>query len=230
MKFYALDPTTLLNYPGKLACTVFTGGCNFRCGYCHNASLVLPGEEPGVDEEEVLRHWNRRKNILEGVCVTGGEPTLQAELPGFLRRLKDAGALVKLDTNGSRPEVLSRLYEEKLVDYTAMDIKADPKGYPVLTGCDDDLTADISRSVRLVMDNSPDYEFRTTVTAEYFNEKVFHGIGEWIRGAKAWYLQSFRDSGALLSSRFHPPERELMKEGVDIMSTYVKKAELRGSD
>ncbi len=229
MRFYGFDPTTLLNYPGVLACTVFTGGCNFRCGYCHNAPLVLPAEEPGIDEEGILRHLNKRKGILEGVCVTGGEPTLLPELGDFLKRLKETGVLVKLDTNGSRPDVLERLHEEGLVDYTAMDIKADKAGYPLLSGCDNVRTEDISRSIRLVMERSPDYEFRTTVTKEYFNEEVFHNIGEWIKGAKAYYLQALRDTGELLSERFHTPETELLKTGRDIMLTYVKKAEIRGS-
>ncbi len=230
MTFHGFDTTTLLNFPGKLACTVFTGGCNFRCGYCHNASLVFPAEEGKIDEAAVLKHWEKRKGILEGICVTGGEPTLRPELAGFLRRMKEAGALTKLDTNGSRPDVLSRLFEEKLVDYTAMDIKASPALYPVISGTDAVPVSDICRSVALVMDQSPDYEFRTTVTRELFTEETFHEIGSMIRGAKAYYLQAFRDSGALLSENFHPPEADFLKRAQDIMLTYVERVEIRGID
>ena len=134
MQIHGLNKTTLLDYPGKLACTIFTGNCNFRCAFCQNESLVLdPSSQPVISEEEVFEHLNKRKNILQGVCVTGGEPTLQKDLPEFLRKVKDLGLSVKLDTNGYNPKVMRELAEDGLIDMVAMDIKAEPKGYAAIT-------------------------------------------------------------------------------------------------
>ena len=195
-----MQKLTLLDFPGVVACTLFTAGCNFRCPWCHNAGLVLPDEmsDRVLESEEVLSFLEKRKGVLDGVCVTGGEPLLQAELPDFLRRVKGLGYRVKLDTNGSFPERLEALVRENLVDRVAMDIKNGPSRYAETAGRKDlDLSA-VTASKDFLLSDPVDYEFRTTVVRGLHTEESLLEAADWIAGAKQWFLQQFKDSGNLI--------------------------------
>lgn len=200
MRIAGLQKLTLLDFPGKVACTMFTAGCNFRCPFCQNASLVLPEKfgQP-FSEEEILSFLRKRQGVLDGVAITGGEPMLHADLPDFLRKIRELGFLVKLDTNGSFPDRLAEVLEEGLVDYVAMDVKNAPDRYAETVGLTAmDLTA-IDRSRSLLMEGKVDYEFRTTVVKGLHTKESLLDAARWIEGAKAWYLQQYRSSGEILN-------------------------------
>ena len=195
-----MQKLTLLDFPGVVACTLFTAGCNFRCPWCHNAGLVLPEEASDrlLESGEVLSFLEKRKGVLDGVCVTGGEPLLHAELPDFLKRVKDLGYRVKLDTNGSFPERLEALVREKLADRVAMDIKNGPSRYAETVGLRNlDLSA-VTASKDFLLSDAVDYEFRTTVVRGLHTAESLLEAAEWIRGARQWFLQQFKDSGNLI--------------------------------
>ena len=195
-----MQKLTLLDFPGVVACTLFTAGCNFRCPWCHNAGLVLPEEASDrlLESGEVLSFLEKRKGVLDGVCVTGGEPLLHAELPDFLKRVKDLGYRVKLDTNGSFPERLEALVREKLADRVAMDIKNGPSRYAETVGLRNlDLSA-VTSSKDFLLSDAVDYEFRTTVVRGLHTEESLLEAADWIQGAKQWFLQQFKDSGNLI--------------------------------
>lgn len=187
---------TLIDYPGKIAATVFTAGCNFRCPFCHNPELVAidPGDMSLFREQEkkFLDFLEGRKGLLDGVCITGGEPTVQADIVPFMRKLKDMGFLVKLDSNGTRPEILEEIFREGLADYVAMDIKNSAEKYAETAGTAVDMDK-IRKSIRLIMESGADYEFRTTVVPGLHEEEDFDGVASLIEGAKRYYLQIFRD-------------------------------------
>lgn len=198
MHISGIQKLTLLDYPGKLACTIFTDGCNFRCPFCHNASLVLPDrEKQRIDETFVLDFLKKRQGILEGVAVTGGEPTLQADLEAFLEKVKALGYKIKLDTNGTRPEVLKRVIENGLVDRVAMDIKDAPENYRLACGAAADISA-IESSKELLLCGTVEYEFRTTVVKGIHTKESLLSAARWISGAKEYYLQQFKDSGDII--------------------------------
>ncbi len=208
MRFHGLQKTTLLDYPGHVAATLFTGGCNFSCPFCHNADLVLnPGAQPEIPMEEIRAFLRKRQGILDGVCITGGEPTLQPDLKEFVREVRELGYLVKLDTNGYRPEVLERLLDEDLLDYVAMDIKASKENYTRAVGFDSDTGVSsiaiepIERSVELLKGSRIEYEFRTTVVKGIHTVEEFEAIGQWLAGCKAYYLQGFQANGNVLAAR-----------------------------
>jgi len=211
-----LNKTTLLDYPERVAATVFMGGCNFRCPFCHNRELVLgQAARASYSEEEVLAFLKKRKNILKGVCITGGEPTLQADLPDFIGRIRELGYQVKLDTNGYKPEVLRRLLDGGCLDYVAMDIKNCPSKYALTAGMAEEGSFDLGRireSVSMLIDADIDSEFRTTVVRELHTTGDMLEIGQWIRGCSRYYLQRFTDSGDMIEEGFHEPEIEVMKE------------------
>ena len=225
-----MQKLTLLDFPGVVACTLFTAGCNFRCPWCHNAGLVLPEENPDLLEgDEVLSFLEKRKGVLDGVCVTGGEPLLQAELPEFLRRVKDLGYRVKLDTNGSFPERLEALVREKLVDRVAMDIKNGPSRYAETAGLRDlDLSA-VTASKDFLLSDPVDYEFRTTVVRGLHTAESLLEAADWIAGTKQWFLQQFKDSGNLIHgeglSAFTDGEMQALLETVQ---KKIPAAQLRG--
>ena len=228
MRIGGLQKLTLLDYPGKVACTVFLSGCNLRCPYCHNPGLVLPEQSEGLEipEAEVLSFLERRKGKLDGVCITGGEPTLQPELPGFLEKLRRLGYAVKLDTNGTNPDMLEALAQEGLLDYAAMDIKNSPDRYAETCG-GVDLLGPVKRSAALLMAGAVDYEFRTTVCAPLHTPEEMAGIGRWLKGAKRYFLQPFVDSGELVGSGMKPltkEEIEALRDSVlpDIPSTQIR--------
>ena len=223
-----LQKMTLLDYPGKVACTLFLQGCNFRCPFCHNSELLGSGFPPLMDDSELLRFLEKRKGLLDGVCITGGEPLVQKELPQLLAKIKELGFPVKLDTNGSFPEKLSQLIDGGLVDYVAMDIKNSPQRYGETIGRDNyDLSA-VKQSVELLLQGKVDYEFRTTVVAQLHDEESFHCIGQWIRGAKRYFLQQFIDSGDLIGTGLTPLAPEEMEAMCEAVRPYIKETTLRG--
>lgn len=219
---------TALDYPGKIACTLFTHGCPFRCPYCHNAALVTENSPDSLDAGEIFAYLQKRRGVLDGVAVTGGEPLMQPGLMDFLRRVKDMGYLVKLDTNGAYPERLRECLDAGLVDYVAMDIKNSPEKYAAACGLGSvDMDA-VRRSIELIMNCGVDYEFRTTVVRELHSDADFEAMGELIKGARRWYLQLFVDSGGLISSGLSAPEKEDMERWRDIAAGFVESVEIRG--
>ena len=222
---------TLLDFPGHVAATVFTGGCNLRCPFCHNATLVTDtSQTPILATDEVLAYLKKRQGILDGVCVTGGEPTLQVDLPDFLRRLKEMGYAVKLDTNGTSPDTLRALIARGLLDYVAMDIKNCRERYGVTAGKIPFDTAPIEKSVKLLMSGSVPYEFRTTTVRGIHTAADFRAIGQWIAGAERYYLQGFVDSGSLIGGGFEAFTPGEMREFLAIAREWVPSAQLRGID
>ena len=230
MKICGFNKTTLLDYPGRVACTIFLGGCNFRCPFCQNGALVVePGSQPEYSQEEILAFLKKRKGILDGVCVSGGEPTLSDGLPDFLHEIKNLGYDVKLDTNGSRPSVVKKLAADGLIDKVAMDIKACPSNYHVLTGVNVDLDA-ICETAGWLLNGDLDYEFRTTVVRELHSEKDFQEISQWLSGAKSYYLQAYRDSDGVLMPGFSACSEEEMKNYRDILLETIPVVEIRGME
>ncbi len=193
---------SLIDYPGKVSCIVFTQGCNFRCPYCYNRSLVLPeyyGET--IPEEDFFSFLSKRRGLLDGVVITGGEPTVHEDLDFFIGKIKGMGFLVKLDTNGSRPEILKRLFEKDLIDYIAMDVKAPIRKYEEVVRVDF-YVGNVVRSIHLIMNSGVDYEFRTTVVREQLSEEDILDIGKLIEGAKRYVLQKFIITDTLLDPSF----------------------------
>ena len=231
MKIYGLNKTTLLDYPGRVAATIFLGGCNFRCPFCQNSSLVLnPSSQPELSVTEVLSFLKKRQGILEGVCVTGGEPTLSPDLPEFLAEIRALGYPVKLDTNGTRPDLLKELAGEGLIQMAAVDIKACPANYPSLCGLlHPDLDA-IKETVDFLINGTLDYEFRTTVVKELHSEQDFVAIGKWLSGAKAYYLQAYRDSEEVLQPGFSSFSYKELEHFRQILMRIIPLVELRGID
>jgi len=199
-----LQKLTLIDYPGKVAATVFTVGCNFRCPFCHNPELVMPdfgGSTGSVSEEEFFEFLESRRNKLEGVCITGGEPTIQGDILDFMRRIKEMGFFVKLDSNGTRPDVLKKALDENLVDFIAMDIKNRLDKYNQTNGIETDLER-VKLSVDLIRNSGKGYEFRTTVVPGLHEEEDFDKIGMWLEGSDSYALQQFRNEGKLLDEEF----------------------------
>ncbi len=227
---FGLQKLTLLDFPGKVACTVFTFGCNFRCPFCHNASLVhREGEEDAPDEDDILAFLDNRRGILDGVCISGGEPLCHPELPDFMKKIHDAGFSVKLDTNGSFPERLQAAVESHCVDYIAMDIKNAPEKYAATTASGEVLEA-IRKSVAYLKQGTVPYEFRTTVVRQFHDAGDFEAIGAWIEGAPRYFLQSFADSGSLLDSRCSGVPKEEMDRYLAIAKRFVPDAGIRGME
>ena len=229
MTIMGLQKLTLLDFPGRLACTVFTGGCNFRCPFCHNASLVIPSKlGAAMPTEEFFAFLEKRRGILQGVCVSGGEPTLMFDLEEFISRIKSMGFLVKLDTNGSRPEILKSLVGKGLVDYVAMDIKNSPDMYPKTVGVEGFDVAPVLESAEFLMSGAVEFEFRTTLVAGHHNEREMRLIGEWLGGAEKYYLQNFVDSGDLISEESVGLDKNTTETLLKVLKAYVPNAEIRG--
>ncbi len=229
MHIAGFQKLTLLDYPGRVACTVFTPGCGFRCPFCHNASLVLPGRErEDIPGEQVLSYLKKRAGVLEGVCLTGGEPLLQKDLRGFISGIKALGYAVKLDTNGSDPDRLRRLMEEGLLDYVAMDIKNAPSRYAETAGVPGMDLAAVAESAEALMQGKIPFEFRTTVVREFHTRQDVREIGRWLRGAPRYFLQNFVSSGDLIRQGLHPVEEEEMRAMAGILREYVGEVALRG--
>ena len=228
MLIKGFQKTTLLDFPQKVACTVFTGGCNFRCPFCHNASLVTHMRpEDTVSKEDILSYITKRKGILDGVCITGGEPTLQHDLADFCREIHDRGLLVKLDTNGALPEKLAPLMEQGLVDYIAMDIKNSKEEYARTCGLTE-FPRGVEESIRMIMSSGIPYEFRTTAVREFHTVKSIGALAEWISGAEQYFLQAFTDSGDLIGQGLSAFSEEDMRTLLDAALAFVPNAKLRG--
>ena len=228
MKIHGLQKMTLLDFPGRVACTVFLGGCDFRCPFCHNYEL-LDGAAPAVmDDEELLRFLKGRQGLLDGVAITGGEPLLRRDLPDLLRAVRELGFAVKVDTNGNHPEALEGLLKEGLADYVAMDIKNSPAKYALTVGLDSLDLAPIRRSVQLLMEGPVPYEFRTTVVDQLHKAEDFEAMGQWIAGAKAYYLQPFTDRDSVPFAGFSAPTRADLDKYASIMRVYVPYTQIRG--
>lgn len=229
MKFYGMQKMTLLDYPGYVACTLFTGGCNFRCPFCHNALLVLDLDENyTIPEEEVLAFLKKRQGLLDGVCVTGGEPLINKDIGDFLSKVKELGFKIKLDTNGTNPALLKELVSQNLVDYVAVDIKNSPEKYAETVGLKSFDMSTINETVNFLMSGSVDYEFRTTVTKQFHTEKSMEEAARFIRGAKRYFLQNFVDSGNLIGSGITGQSKEEMEKLLAVVKKYVPDSCLRG--
>lgn len=218
---------TMLDYPGKVACTIFTYGCNFRCPFCHNASLVTDAPK-FISEDEVLSYLSKRAGILDGVCISGGEPLLQKDIFEFMKNVKDKGLLVKLDTNGSFPDKLKYAIDEKLVDYVAMDIKNSKDKYAMTVGVDNFDITPIEKSVELLINGDIDFEFRTTITKELHSEEDIRKIGTWIKGAPKYFLQNFENTGNLIKEGFNAHDPETLKGFARLLEGQFAKIEIRG--
>lgn len=220
---------TILDYPGKVACIVFTPGCNFRCPFCHNAALVTHiDKDTYIDEDEVLSYLRKRQGILDGVVITGGEPLLQDGIEKIIGKIKDLGYSVKLDTNGSFPEKLISLVEEGLVDYVAMDIKNSQAKYMTTIGVNNIDMTSIEKSVDFLLQNKVDYEFRTTVVDGFHTPDDIQDIVVWIKGAHKYFLQNFVDSGDLIQSGLSPVSVDMLKEMKKKATEFVPYVEIRG--
>ncbi len=229
MDFAGMQSLTLLDYPGKVACILFVRGCNLRCPFCHNASLVCENPENAFPEEKVLSYLKKRQGILEGVVISGGEPLLYPDLLPFLRKVRELGYAIKIDTNGTNPQRLAEIVREGLADYVAMDIKNSPALYGKTTGVTSlDLSA-IEESKNFLLSGQVDYEFRTTVVDGLHTPESIAEGARWIRGAKRYFLQSFKDSGNLLApENLSTYSEEQMNELLAIAKNDIPAAALRG--
>lgn len=229
MNLQGYQKLTLLDFPGKVACTVFTGGCNFKCPFCHNASLVLSPNEFKSAQEDIFIYLSSRKGIIDGVCITGGEPLLQPDIEDFIVKVKELGLLVKLDTNGSFPSKLKTLLDKGLLDYVAMDIKASKENYSKLCGADINIK-DIEKSVEILKESNIPYEFRTTAVKELHTKEDFYNIGLWLKGTERYFIQGFVDSGNLIKEGLSAFSAAEMKELLKEVQQNIPEAQLRGLD
>ncbi len=228
MVIHGIQKLTLVDFPGHPAAILFSGKCNFRCPFCQNAPLVVGSdEEPVLDNDEIFDFLKKRKRMLEGIVMTGGEPTINADLIPFLSSLKDLGYLVKLDTNGYRPDVLREAVEKGVVDYVAMDIKTSLDEYPKLCGVNNIDTSRIKESIDYLMSDKVDYEFRTTVVEPLHHEENFKKIGEMTKDCKRYFLQSFVESGNILGKNCFPPSSEQLQSYLETLNSYIENVSIR---
>ncbi len=227
MKLSGIQKLTLLDFPGKVACTLFTPGCNFRCPFCHNASLVFSCVR-NITEEEVFAFLKKRTGILDGVCITGGEPLLQKDIAPFLAQVKALGFLVKLDTNGAFPDRLEPLLQAKAVDYVAMDVKASRQNYHTAIGLATVDLDSIERSVELLKTSGVDHEFRTTTVKGIHTSKDFEDIAQWLAGEEKYFLQQYTPSDDMIGDPFEQFTKEELEAFAAIVRRTVKNVEIRG--
>ena len=225
-----LQKLTLLDYPEHVACSVFLKGCNFCCPFCYNSSLIDADDKLGfIDEQEFFNFLNKRKGILDGVAITGGEPLLQKDIVKFIKKIKELGYAVKLDTNGSIYDTLRLLIDQRLVDYVAMDIKNSLEKYPLTSGCNCNVS-NVEKSIKLLLENKVDYEFRTTIVKEFHNESDLKKIGQMIKGAKRYFIQSYTFKESVIDKTLHAHSKEKLEEFKNIVAEYVANTSLRGID
>lgn len=231
MLIHGFNKTTLLDYPGKVAAVLFLGGCNFRCPYCHNSGLVLaPSSQPVIPLDEILSVLKKRRKILDGVCVTGGEPTLDKDLFSLLFSIKELGYAVKLDTNGTHPWVIKKLVKNHLVDMIAMDIKSSPQNYAKAAGLKHIELGPVMESVEFLKSGAVDYEFRTTAVRELHTEEDFFKIGEWLAKSKAYCLQAYRDSADVIQPGFSSFSKKELEHFQSLLSRTISSVQIRGID
>ena len=230
MLIHGLQKMTLLDFPGRVAATVFLGGCDFRCPFCHNFELATGEAKPVMDDAELLAFLRKRQGLLDGIAITGGEPCLHKDLPDLLARIRELGFATKLDTNGYHPALLARIIEGGLADYVAMDIKNSPEKYAHTCGVERIDMGPIQESVDILKDAAPDYEFRTTVVAELHGANDFHAMGKLIAGAKQYFLQAFTDRDTVPFEGFTAPTQNELEAYADIARIYVPNTQLRGID
>ena len=226
---FGLQKLTLLDYPGVMACTVFTNGCNFRCPFCHNASIVTGKEsDMPLDSSELLNFLAGRKKILDGICITGGEPLLHSEIPEIISEIKKLGYKIKLDTNGSQPERLRSILDAGTVDYVAMDIKHCREKYAIASGSDSAVIP-VSQSVEILKNAPVDFEFRTTVVSRLHSPDDMESVAKWIAGVKHYYLQNFADSGDILQKdhSFSPVPQDVLNTMLERVKIYVPGVAIR---
>jgi len=229
MNINGFQKMTLLDYPNKVACTVFTAGCNLRCPFCHNALLVTDIDDSArINEEEILTFLGKRKGLLDGVCITGGEPLLQNDIDNFIRKIKNMGFSVKLDTNGMFPEKLKYLINNKLIDYVAMDIKNSFDKYGETVGITDFDCSNIKESIDFLLQGNVDFEFRTTVVKEFHTVEDIAEISKMLNGAPKYYLQNFVDSGNLIGENLHSVSKETLTKMRDGARKFINNVEIRG--
>lgn len=231
MKIHGWSKLTLLDYPGTIGATLFTGGCNFRCPFCQNGGLVLsPEEEPIIPEEEIFAFLKKRQGLLEGVCITGGEPTLQPDLLEFIAKIRVLGYRIKLDTNGYSPRVLKQLIKEGLIDMAAMDIKSSKTQYHKVANIGNFDLSRIEESVNFLKENHIPYEFRTTIVKELHTTEIIEDIGQWLRGSQVYYLQEYKDSDQVIIPGFTPCTKEEMTNFQTMLKKHINRVEIRGID
>ena len=228
MKIHGLQKMTLLDFPGRVACTVFLGGCDFRCPFCHNYELVDGSAPALMEDEELFAFLKKRTGLLDGVAITGGEPCLRPDLPNLLDKIKAMGYGVKLDTNGTHPALLKAIIDGGLVDYVAMDVKNSPEKYAATVGLETVNLAPVRESIELLKASPIDYEFRTTVVDELHQVADFEAIGAWIAGAKRYFLQAFTDRDSVPFGNLHAPSKEKLERCADVARAYVRDVQLRG--
>lgn len=234
MRIVGLQKMTLLDYPGKVACTVFLVGCNFRCPFCHNGGLLDGAAPEMMTAAEFLNFLKKRQGLLDGVCITGGEPTLSPELPQLLSQIKELGFAVKLDTNGSRPKVLKQLVEAGLVDYVAMDVKNSPDRYAATTGLRAAPLEAVEESLGILMEDKVDYELRTTVVRELHDETSITEMGRWLYAHNGnqkipnIFLQPFVNRDSVLDQNLHAPEKGEISRFVELLYTFAENVAIRG--
>ena len=228
MKIAGMQKLSLVDYPEKMCCTLFTSGCNFRCPFCHNAGLVVRPAEDFLTNDEVFDYLKKRKGMLQAVTISGGEPTLQKGLKEFVQQVKDLGYLVKLDTNGTNPALLIDLVQSGLVDYVAMDIKNSKQKYALTCGLDDMDLSSVEQSVDFLLSGKVPFEFRTTVVKDFHNQQDFEDIAKWIGKAQNYYLQQFVNSGDLVQDGLHGYDASEMQQLVAHVQKFMPNAKLRG--
>ncbi|MBW2984505.1 anaerobic ribonucleoside-triphosphate reductase activating protein [Candidatus Woesearchaeota archaeon] len=225
-----IQKTSMIDYPGKISTVIFTGKCNMKCPFCQNPDLIINTDKmPELDEKKILGFLKKKKKWIDGVCITGGEPLIHKDIGDFIKKIKELGFLVKIDTNGLNPELLKKLIDDKIIDYIAMDIKSDKEHYSRATGTEVDIEK-IDKSIELIKSSGISYEFRATIVPDFFDQKIMQNIGEWLKGSKRFALQQFRSTLPLLDKAFEgkePYKKEVLDQFRDIMQGYVEEVELR---
>lgn len=229
MKIYGYNKLTLLDYPGHLAATLFLGGCNFRCPYCHNAALIdTPAPHSPIDLWEITSFLKKRRGVLEGVCISGGEPTLHKDLPELINEIRKLDFKIKIDTNGSRPDVIKSLTQKGLIDMVAMDIKSSLENYQYAAGTTHIDKEKVVESVDFLLQGDLEYEFRTTVVEGLFTEQIARDIGNWLKGGDKYFLQPYKESSGVLRPGLAAPSMGELESYRAILLPYIKHVEIRG--
>ena len=228
MDFVAINKLSLLDYPNKVSCILFTRGCNFRCPFCHNGLTLLENKEDFIPFEDIISFLKKRVGVLDGVVISGGEPTLMPDLEEKIRAIKALGYDVKLDTNGSNPDILKHLVNEKLIDYVAMDVKGSLAKYREIAGAANLNLDRVVESIEFLKSGVVDYEFRTTTVDEFHNEVDMISMGRLLKGAKRLYLQKFQISEGVINKNLHPVDEDSIHKFVDILKEYVDEVDIRG--